>query len=103
MLPSRYFGSRRSKVWLSGSQFSRAPVAQKEPPMPDSHEKSAVVRCLEIILSQTQLAKEYPGLAQQFADRVGLDIERTLALVIASQIVDEFGLDPESETLEFTF
>jgi DNA polymerase II small subunit/DNA polymerase delta subunit B len=71
--------------------------------MQDSHEKSAVVRILEIILSQTHLAKEYPGMAQQFADKVGLDIERTLALVIASQIVNEFGLDPDDETIGFTF
>jgi hypothetical protein len=71
--------------------------------MPVSLENAPVIRILEIILSQTHLAKEYPGMAQQFADKVGLDIERTLALVIASQIVNEFGLDPDDETIRFTF
>jgi hypothetical protein len=77
------------------------PQWHRKEPMPVSQEKVPVIRILEIILAQTHLAKEYPGLAQQFADRVGLDVERMLAVVIASKIVNAFGLDPDGETLEF--
>jgi hypothetical protein len=71
--------------------------------MPVSNEKTPIVRILEIILKQSHFAKEYPGVARRLADELDLDVERTLALVIASQIVNEFGLDPDDETIEFTF
>jgi hypothetical protein len=71
--------------------------------MPVSHEQGAIIRILKIILKQSPFAREYPGVARRLADELDLDVERTLALVIASNIVEEFGLDSDDETIGFTF